>query len=83
MTPPIRHPMTNRDAMRSVMAQIPSAGVKFVDPILQGFFDDERAGLCTIEVKRLGPVVTDESVQHHVVVRYHDPEVAMLKRLSI
>ena len=69
--------------MRSVMASIPAAGVKFVDPVLQQFFDDERAGLCTIEVKRLGPVATDESVQHHVVVRYHDPEVAMLKRLSI
>ena len=79
----IKYPMTNRDAMRSVMARIPAAEVRFVDPVLQSFFDDERAGLCEITVKRLGPVATDESVQHHVVVRYHDPEVAMLKRLSI
>lgn len=79
----ITYPMTNRDAMRSVMARVPAAEVKFVDPILQMFFDDERAGLCDIEIKRLGPIVPPEGEQHQVIVRYHDPEVAMMKRLSI
>jgi hypothetical protein len=75
--------MTNRDAMRSVMARVPAAEVKFVDPVLQMFFDDERAGLCDIEVKRLGPIVPPEGVQHHIIVRYLDPELEMIKTLSI
>ena len=75
--------MTNRDAMRSVMARVPAAGVTFIDPVLQQFFEDERAGHCTIEIKRLPPTVVVGEVQHHVVVRYHDPEMGMLRRLSI
>jgi hypothetical protein len=81
--------MNNRDAMRSVMARVPAADVKFVDPILDMFFEDERAGLCTIEIKRLKPFVAESIAElgrvaeHCVQVRYLDPEVAMMKRLSI
>jgi len=79
----ITYPMSNRDAMRSVMARVPAAEVVFIDPVLQMFFDDERAGLCDIEVKRLGPIVPPAGAQHHVIVRYLDPEVEMIKTLSI
>jgi len=81
--------MTNRDAMRTVMNRVPSAEVTFVDPTLQEFFDDERAGLCTVEVKRISPiqvvptVVISQDVQHYVIVRYHDPELEMVRKLSI
>lgn len=79
----ITYPMTNRDAMRTIMARVPAAQVQFVDPVLQMFFDDEAAGLCDIEVKRLGPVVPPEGHQHHVIVNYLDPELEMIKTLSI
>ena len=79
----IRYPLTNRDAMRTVMNRVPAAQVRFTDPQVQEFFDDERAGLCTVEVRRLPPTVVVGEVQHHVVVRYHDPEMGMLRRLSI
>jgi hypothetical protein len=81
--------MSNRDAMRSVMARVPAANVQFVDPVLQSFFEDEKNGLCTIEIKRLKPFVAESIAElgrvaeHQVIVRYHDPEVAMVKRLSI
>jgi len=85
----IKYPMTNRDAMRSVMARVPAANVVFVDPTLQMFFDDEKAGLCTIDIKRLGPFVQPDVsllgtvAQHEVHVSYHDPETEFEKRLSI
>jgi len=79
----ITYPMSNRDAMRSVMARVPAAEVVFIDPVLQMFFDDERAGLCLIEVKRLGPLVPPAGEQHQVRVRYLDPELEMIKTLSI
>jgi hypothetical protein len=63
------------------MTQVPAADVRFNDPVLQQFFDDERAGLCDIEVKRTSPIASGDS-QHHVRVQYHDPELAMLRRLS-
>lgn len=75
--------MTNRDAMRSVMARVPAAQVQFVDPALNMFFADERAGLCDIEVKRLPPIVVPEDVQHEVIVTYHDPEIEFVKRMSV
>jgi hypothetical protein len=81
--------MSNRDAMRSVMARVPAANVQFVDPVLSMFFDDERAGLCDIEIKRLGPFVQPDVsllgtvAQHEVHVSYHDPEIEFEKRLSI
>jgi hypothetical protein len=78
----IIHPMNNRDAMRSVMVQVPAANVKFTDPALDMFFADERAGLCAVVVKRLPPIVTSDQ-QHTVEVTYYDPEIEFVKRLSI
>ena len=49
----ITYPMTNKDAMRSYMIKVSAAGVKFHDPALQMFFDDQTAGLCDIQIKRL------------------------------
>ena len=79
----IEYPMSNRDAMRSVMIRVPAAGVKFVDPVLDMFFADERAGLCVIEVKRLAPTVMPADQQHTVQVTYLDPEIEFVKRMSI
>ena len=79
----IKYNLTNRDAMRTVMNRVPAAEVRFSDPVVQAFFEDERAGLCTIEVKRLPPVVIAGDIQHHILVRYHDPELEMVKRLSV
>jgi len=78
----IIYPMSNRDAMRSVMIHVPAANVKFVDPALDMFFADEAAGLCDVVVKRLPPIVTTDQ-QHTVQVTYHDPELEFEKRLSI
>ena len=78
----IEYPMSNRDAMRSVMVRVPAAQVRFVDPVLDQFFADERAGLCVIEVKRRAPTVLPADVQHLVLVRYDDPELEMIRRLS-
>lgn len=79
----IKYNLTNRDAMRTVMNSVPAAEVTFSDPIVQGFFEDQRSGLCTIQVRRHPPVVIAGDVQHHIVVSYYDPELEMVKRLSI
>lgn len=78
----IIHPMSNRDAMRSVMIHVPAANVKFTDPALDMFFEDERAGLCDVVVKRLPPIVTTDQ-QHTVEVTYYDAEIEFVKRMSI
>ena len=75
--------MTNRDAMRSVMVRVPAAEVRFVDPVLDMFFEDERAGLCSVQVKRLAPTVLPADVQHRVEVTYLDPEIEFVKKMSI
>ena len=79
----IVYPMTNRDAMRSVMVRVPAAQVQFVDPNLDMFFADERAGLCSVEIKRLAPTVMPADAQHTVEVTYYDAEIEFTKRLSI
>jgi hypothetical protein len=85
----IVYPMTNRDAMRSVMVRVPAAQVKFIDPTLNMFFDDETLGLCVIEIKRLRPEeivdahIDGRVVQHQVHVTYHDAKLEFVKRLSI
>ena len=79
----IVYPMTNRDAMRSVMIRVPAANVQFVDPTLNMFFEDEAAGLCSVAVKRLAPIVMPADVQHTVEVTYYNPELEFEKRLSI
>ena len=81
--------MTNRDAMRTVIARVPAAGVKFTCPALQQFFDDEAAGLCDITVKRLNPTelidanLAGQVVQHEVHVTYTDAELEFERRLSV
>jgi hypothetical protein len=82
----ITYPMSNRDALRVVMARVPAAGVKFICPVIQQFFDDEAAGHCDIEVKRRVnkyiPTDSTGTVQHEVLVRYRDPELEFERRLS-
>ena len=82
----ITYPLSNRDSLRVMMARVPASNTRFICPVIQQFFDDERAGLCDIEVKRLVTRVfaSDEypGVQHEVHVRYHDPEVEFMRALS-
>jgi hypothetical protein len=84
----IVYPMSNRDAMRSYMARVPAANVKFVDPALQQFFDDQAQGLCEIKIKRLNldEIMTanakGQEIQHTVEVSYLDPELEFTRRLS-
>jgi hypothetical protein len=75
--------MTNRDAMRSVMVRVPAAQVRFVDPNLDMFFEDERAGLCQVQIKRLAPTVLPADAQHTVEVTYYDAEIEFVKKMSI
>jgi len=79
----IRYPMSNRDAMRSYMRRVPAAGVTFVDPVLDMFFADEANGLCTIELDRKMGYADEVEPQHSVRVTYTDPELEVVKRLSI
>lgn len=77
-----KYPMSNRDAMRSYMRRVPAAGVTFVDPVLDMFFADEAAGLCTITLdRRMG--YTDAPPEHSIAVTYTDPELEIVKRLSV
>ena len=82
----IVYPMTNRDALRVIMARVPASETKFICPVIQQFFDDEAAGHCDIEVKRRVKklIATDSTgtVQHEVLVRYRDPELEFERRLS-
>jgi len=83
----IVYPLSNRDSLRVIMARVPAAGVKFICPAIQQFFDDERAGLCHVEVKRLVTrlFATDEypGVQHEVRVTYTDPELEFERKLAV
>ena len=85
----IRYPLTNRDAMRTIMNQVPAALVRFTDPQVQEFFEDERLGLCTIQVRRLTPIeiidanLAGTDVQHHILVQYNDADLHMIKLLSV
>ena len=94
----IRHPISNRDLMRSVMFHIKSAEVRFTDPTLQMFAQDEEAGLCRMDIKKMPEktewveildskcntqLVRQTTQQHEVVVEYFEPELEFEKRLSI
>jgi len=82
----ITYPLSNRDALRVIMARVPASGTKFICPVIQQFFDDERAGLCDVEVRRRVnkyiPTNSTGTVQHEVQVRYLDPELEFERRLS-
>jgi len=94
----ITHPISNRDLMRSVMFRIKSAGVRYTDPVLQVFAEDEDAGLCSMRIRKLPEhvewveiidgkgltqLVKQTTQQHEVVVEYYEPELEFMKLLSI
>ncbi len=94
----IKYPITNRDLLRSIMNQVPAAGVRFSDPVLQEFAEDQQLGMCIMEIKKLPEVRTVQMIynpdgtsrphtttvqQHEVWVHYHNPELEFEKRLSI
>jgi hypothetical protein len=80
------------------MIRVPAAQVQYSDPVLQQFFLDHQAGLCTFEIVNteqrtilqkiyeLGKPDREVSttVQHHAVhVQYADPELEFERRLSV
>lgn len=84
--------------MRSVMFRIKSAEVRYRDPVLQLFAEDQDAGLCTMQMRKLPEhvewveiidskgntqLVKQTTQQHEVVVEYYDPQQEFEKRLSI
>ena len=76
-----KYPITLKDAMRVLMAEVPAAEVKFHDPILQVFYKDRDDGLCTIKSKRFINGFAEEHV-HEIQVTYKDPELEMIRRLQ-
>jgi hypothetical protein len=76
-----KYPMSNRDAMRSVMVRVPAAGVVFTDAGLNLFYQDSLNGLCTVEFNRAPPIVSN--LDHYVIVDYSDPELEFERRLSV
>ena len=76
-----KYPITLKDAMRCVMAEVPAAQTRFHDPIVQGFYDDRDRGLCTIKAKRFIWGFEQQHV-HEIWVSYYDPELEMIRRLQ-
>lgn len=95
----IKYPISNRDLLRSVMAHVPAAGVRYSDPVLQEFAEDEQLGLCVMRVVKLPEEKKQEQVydinydgwrvhettvqRHEVQVQYHDPAMEFLKILEV
>ena len=89
------YPISRRDLLRTVMMQVPAAGVVYSDPVLQQFHTDSAAGLCTMElvatetrtimdkVKDLGrPGQYSITQTHYMQICYADPELEFERRLS-
>ena len=94
----IKYPISNRDLLRSIMARVPAAGVRYADPVLQEFAEDAALGMCIMEIKKLPEIKTIQTIynpdgtsrphettvqQHEVWVQYHSPELEFEKILSI
>ena len=90
------YPISRRDLLRTVMMQVPAAGVQYSDPVLQQFYLDSLEGRCTMEIvatetktildkiKDLGRPGQYSVTQMHLVhVRYLDPEEEIIAQLSV
>ena len=90
-------PISNRDLLRSIMARVPAAGVRFGDARLQEAVEDEILGLCRVDIVTCGEIVetvliydTDGTVRphtttrqrHEVRIEYADPELQFVKALE-
>jgi hypothetical protein len=77
----IRYTMNNRDALRSYMMAVPTAQARYSDPNMQQFRTDETEGLCRIRYVR--PYASIVDAQAAAEIEYRDPELEMLRRLSL
>ena len=90
-------PISNRDLLRSVMARVPAAGVRYADERLQEAIEDQELGMCSFTLVRepeiqvlktvYNPDGTAREVKttqqhHHVEIVYQNPELEFLKRLE-
>jgi hypothetical protein len=76
------YPITMKDAMRTYMHFIKSAEVKFIDPAVQQFYDDEAAGLCTIKLRQIARQDGLPSGDSELIINYNDPELEFQRRLE-
>lgn len=94
----IKYPISNRDLLRSVMARIKAAGVRYSDENLQEYIEDEMLGLCQVEIKKLPETqelvdVMDQdgniqqylqTRQNHIVeIEYGNPELEFVRVLEL
>ena len=90
-------PISNRDLLRSVMARVPAAGVRYADPRLQEAVEDSELGMCSFEIVRcaeiketvmvydlegVGRPHTTTRQQYQVQIQYQNPELQFLKTLE-
>jgi len=90
-------PISNRDLLRSIMVQVPAAGVRFCDPRLQEAQEDKILGLCSLEIVKCAEIKetvliydadgtarphTTTRQKHEVWIVYDDEELQFLKRLE-
>jgi len=76
------YPITTKDAMRTYMHRIKSAGVKFVDPGVQQFYEDADAGLCTIQLRQIARQDGLPSGDSELLIKYNDKELEFQRRLQ-
>ena len=90
-------PISNRDLLRSIMVQVPAAGVRYADERLQEAVEDKMLDLCSVEIVKCGEVKetvmvydldgvgrphTTTRQSHEVWIVYDDPELAFMKKLE-
>ena len=94
----IHYPISARDLMRWTMARVPAAGVVFIDAQVQRFYTDSQTGLCSFTIVTDPPVQETVEVmdlegniklyehtrqQHHLEIKYYNPEDEFEVRLSV
>ena len=76
-----RYAITQPETIRWSMSQVPAAGVVFDNPVLRQFHADQQENLCSISLKRTGPV-GQGIIRHELIIAYTDPELELIRRLS-
>lgn len=80
------YPLTLADAIQAFgkYTRTNPGSVEFMDPTLNQLYADEAAGLCTITLKTnsTGKYVGGQS-DSTLEITYTDPELELLRRLSI
>lgn len=78
----IRYTMRFSDALQAYFRYVTTGqdAINFVDPILNQFYLDQEAGLCTIQFQ--APDSTTD-MNSNLEIHYIDPELEFQRRLAI